>query len=277
MNRIDHHFRADLERLAVPLDDIDTRQVTDEDLVGLPPPTQDYLRFMGVVGRPRDWSFRARFVGRFRRAPDARWMPCDAWQYNTKLAAPTRVFDMKVGFGGIVPMFASDTYEHGRGEMHGKLLDLVTVADGSRMAFDLSELVTYLNDALMVAPSMLLDPTVTWTPVGPHSFDVSLSDAVRTVTGRVDVDREGRLVDFSTSDRWCALPHGPVRARWNTPVESWTLVEDRPLPQRAAAIWQLPGGPFRYAEAGFVAGTVMFNVPPTDAGPEPSRPWEWER
>ena len=40
--------------------------VTDADLAGLPDVVQRYLRFMGVVGRPRDWSLRAHFVGRFR-------------------------------------------------------------------------------------------------------------------------------------------------------------------------------------------------------------------
>jgi hypothetical protein len=45
--------------------------VTDADLAGLPDAVQPYLRFMGVVGRPRDRSFRARFVGRFRLRPGA--------------------------------------------------------------------------------------------------------------------------------------------------------------------------------------------------------------
>jgi hypothetical protein len=43
--------------------------VTDSDLVGLPEPAQRCLRAMGVVGRPRDRSFRARFRGWFRMKP----------------------------------------------------------------------------------------------------------------------------------------------------------------------------------------------------------------
>jgi hypothetical protein len=45
--------------------------------------------------------------------------------------------------------------------MHGKLLGLVTVADGEGREFDLGELVTYVNDAAMLAPSMLLTASAT--------------------------------------------------------------------------------------------------------------------
>ena len=41
----------------------------------------------------------------------------------------------------------------------------------------MSELVTYLNDAVLLAPSMLLALPVTWTAVNDSSFDLTLSDA----------------------------------------------------------------------------------------------------
>jgi Family of unknown function (DUF6544) len=271
MGWLEHHFRSDLHDLPEPLGEVDKRTVTEVELLRLPDAARSYLRFMGVVGHPRDWSFRARFTGRFRRAPGTRWMPCNAWQYNTNLPAPTRIFDMRVALGGVVPMFGRDLYEGGHGQMRGKLLDLVSVADSSGAEFDASELVTYLNDALMVAPSMLLNPNVAWTPVGRRSFDVSLTDAGRTVTGRVYLRNDGQLADFSTTDRWCALSDGLVRAPWSTPVDGWTVVRGRPFPTMAAAIWDLPSGPFRYAEGHFDPETVAFNVVPTGYSMMPHR------
>ncbi len=35
----------------------DARPVTEDDLAGLPSTVQRYLRAMGVLNRPRDWSF----------------------------------------------------------------------------------------------------------------------------------------------------------------------------------------------------------------------------
>lgn len=236
--------------------------VTDDDLAALPDPAQRYLRFMGVVGRRPDWSFRARFSGRFRRQPGQSWMPAEAWQYNA--AAPVaRVFHMRVRLGRLVPMVARDTYARGHGRMLGKLLDLITVVDGTGDEFDIGELVTCLNDSVLLAPSMLLGPNATWTAVDDGAFDVALTDAGRTVTGRVFVDEHGAPTDFSTTDRFAALPNGLVRAQWTTPVMSWTVSNGRPLPARAAAIWHLPEGPFCYVEGRFTPGLVTYNVPPS--------------
>ena len=78
---------------------------------------------------------------------------------------------------GVLPMFGVDLYQAGHGRMRGKLLGMITVADGSGAEFDLGELTTYVNDALMLAPSMLLTPAITWRAVDDDSFDVSMSEA----------------------------------------------------------------------------------------------------
>jgi Family of unknown function (DUF6544) len=134
-------FLNHIARLDLPSRPVDVSPVTEADVAVLPEPARRYLRFMGVIGRPRDWSFRARFHGRFRMRTGQPWMPFDAWQYN--ISAPvTRVIDMRVDVAGVVPMFGTDTYVAGRGRMHGKVLGLVTVADGEGTEFDLGELVT---------------------------------------------------------------------------------------------------------------------------------------
>jgi hypothetical protein len=234
--------------------------VTEAELAGLPEAAQRYLRWMDVVGRPRDRSFLVRFVGRFKRVGQP-WMPCEAWQFNA--ADPvTRLFHLRIDFARVVPMVGRDSYVGGRGAMRGKVAGLVTVADGSGPEFDLGELVTYLNDALLLAPSMVLTDATQWLEVDADSFDVSLTDGANAVTARVTVDDRGRLLDFSTEDRWCDLPDGLVRARWSTPVMGWTEVGGRPWPTGARAIWHLPDGPLPYVEGSFVAESMARNVGP---------------
>ena len=221
--------------------------VTDGDLSGLPDTARRYLRFMGVVGRPRDWSFRARFVGKFLLRPRLGWMPAEAWQYNSSIQI-ARVFVMRLRFARVVPMVGTDTYLDGHGRMLGKLLDRIVVADGSGDEFDVGELTTYLNDAVLLAPSMLLGPSTSWHHVDDGSFDVHMTDAGRTVTARVFVDVRGAPYDFSTTDRYADLPGGLVRAEWRTPVQGWEVVDGRALPRRISAVWQLPQGPLPYLE-----------------------------
>ena len=238
--------------------------VFDSDLMRLPPVVRRYMRFMGVVGRPRVWSFRVRWTGRFRMAADRPWMACEAWQYNTCLEI-ARIFYMRVRFGGIVPLLVRDTYLHGQGRMHGRLLDTFNVVDGWGYKIDTGELVTYLNDAILFAPSMLLGPEVTWKAVDDTCFEVTLTDHERVVTGRVFVDERGAVTDFSTTDRYGNDPAHPkdvVRARWSTPVRGWRFVDGRAQPTGGKAIWHFPSGDLEYADFYVADGDVELDVAP---------------
>jgi hypothetical protein len=106
-----------------------------------------------------------------------------------------------------------------------KLLDLITVEHATGAEYDISELVTYLNDAVLIAPSMLLAPDVSWVPVEASSFDVSLVDYDRTVTARVFVDEKGAPRDFSTTDRFCYNPNAPKQL-----MRASSQVGPHPLP-----------------------------------------------
>jgi hypothetical protein len=236
-----------------------TSPVTDADLASLPESAQRYLRFMGVVGRRRDSSLKAHFTGRFRLGPGKPWMRCEAWQYNSNRGV-TRLFHMRIDVAGVIPMFGWDTYSDGQGRMRGMVLGLVTVADGSGPEFDLGELTTCLNDALMLATSMLLDPSTSWSAVDDDSFDVSLTDTRHTVTARVSIDERGALCGFNTRDRYCALPGGLVRAEWTMPVDGWETIAGRPLASGGRATWHLPDGAYTYIEGRFDPRHIQFDV-----------------
>jgi Family of unknown function (DUF6544) len=144
-NRLYRRFAGIVEAAGLPSGPDDGAPVTEADLSGLPAVAQRYLRFMGVVDRPRDWSFLAGLAGRFRPRRLG-WMPADAWQYNPSFGV-ARIFVMRLRFAGVVPLVGSDTYLDGHGRMLGKLLDRIVVADGQGSEFDVGELTTYLNDA----------------------------------------------------------------------------------------------------------------------------------
>lgn len=260
-------FLKELAAAGLPSAPADEAAVTDADLEGLPDAAARNLRFMRVVGRPRDWSFRARFTGRFRRQPGQRWLPCEAWQYNTALEVAC-IFHMSVRIGGVVPMIGRDTYLRGRGRMHGKLLDLITVVDGQGAEFDTGELIVYLNDLILLAPSMLLRLDTTWSAVDEESFDVTLRDAGHSVTGRVFIDEQGAVRDFATMDKYAAFSGRLTRTRWTTPVSGWETYDGRPLPLTASASFDLPEGPFPYAEGRFLPASITYNVAP---GPDVER------
>jgi hypothetical protein len=218
--------------------------VPESDLNGLPHVAQRYLRFMGVPGRPPAQVLWARCTGSFRRSRNARPLSCETWQYNQ--ATPViRLFRMRLRLGPL-SMIGWDTYEHGHGRMLGTVLG-VPVVDGHGGTFDTSEQVTWLNDAVLMAPSMLLHPAIRWLDgPDPDSFVLDFTDAGRTVRAEVRTDERGAPRNFVTDDRYADLPGGLVRARWSTPVESWTVRSGRPCFTQASAVWQLPDAPFCY-------------------------------
>ncbi len=233
--------------------------VTDADLAGLPSAAVRYLHAMGVVGRPRTRSLRAHWTGRFRLGADRPWMRSEAWQYDTGEEV-ARLYRMRLLVAGVVPMWGWDTYRAGTGRMLGRALGLVTVADGSGPQFDSGELVTWLDDAVLLAPAMLLHPRTRWEDRGEDRFAVSVTDAGHTVGAVVALDGDGRPLDLRTDDRWADLPGGPARTPWSTPVTGWTVVDGRPRPVAGAAVWHLPDGDHRYAEMTLV--DLDLDVPP---------------
>lgn len=252
-------FTRGLAAAGLPSGAVPGRPVTDADLAPLPPAAARYLRAMGVVGRPRPWSFRAHLTGRFRRGPGRPWMPLDAWQYNSAVEV-ARMFRMRLVVGHAVPMWGWDTYLRGSGRMRGRALGLVPVADGSGPEFDVGELTTWLDDAILFAPGMLVDPRTTWEATGEDGFTVAVTDAGRTVRAEVFLDEAHRPRDVRSHDRWADLPGGRVRSTWSTPVDGWTVLDGRPRMTGGAAVWLLPDGPYRYAELRPV--DLALDVPP---------------
>ncbi len=257
---------AALELPVGPSTEQDQAPVNESDLGALPRAVQRYLRFMNVVGKPRDLSFLLHFEGRFLFGKE--WVPCECAQYNSRLAV-ARIFHMRLRIKGIVPTYVRDTYARGHGRMLGRALDSFTVVDDQSEEISVGECVTYLNDAVLLAPSMLLVPAVTFTAAGDDAFDLALTDGERTVRARVFLAEDGSVKDFSTTDRFYAPPGSkspPARAEWRTPVAGWQEHGGRKLPTHVSAVWMLPEGPLPYVECDFDPRAFELNVEPASRG-----------
>ncbi len=126
---------------------------------------------------------------------------------------------------------------------------------------DLGELVTWLNDAVLFAPSMLLTERTIWSEIDADSFRLAFTDEHNTVSAQVFVHQDGSIHDFRTDDRWMTEPGAPPRrARWSTPIAGWHRVGVRMMPTFGKATWLLPEGPLTYAEFAFARELIEFNV-----------------
>jgi len=258
---LERTFRRELAFAGLP-QPATARALAPGDLASLPDAAQRYLRFMRVLEHPRVESFRVASRGRFRLRRDGRWMEAKAWQYNAREPI-ARLFYMTLRMGRVLPVFGRDTYRDGRGRMLVRPLDLFTVEDGRGPEYDLGELVTWLNDGVLIAPSMLLGGPVSWNEVDAHAFELAVTDHGRTARAQVRIDERGAPVDFETSDRFLREGKSPARrTRWSNPVTAMTEVDGHPVAAAGRAIWHVEGGEFCYAQLEFVRSTLAFNVPP---------------
>jgi hypothetical protein len=171
---------------------------------------------------------------------------------------------MSMRFGGVLPVVAHDTYVGGAGRMRAKVLDLLTVVDERGHELNVGELVTWLNDAILFAPSMLIDVRAVWAAVDADAFDVTVTDHGTTVTGRVFIDGRGAPRDFSTTDRFVVEAGKRIAARWTTPIDAWQTVAGRPLPVGARAVWHMARRTFAYADFRLEAGRSAFDASTQD-------------
>ncbi|MBS2023244.1 MAG: hypothetical protein JST92_12585 [Deltaproteobacteria bacterium] len=251
-------FSKEIAALNLPAAQAPSAPVTEADLRPLPAQVQRALRARKVEGRPRDEGFRGHFRGRFRRSAAEGWHAVEAMQLNCR-AGHTRIFHMRMRLFGL-PVYIRDVYLRGRGEMSARMFDLFPVAEGRGEPLDVGELVTWLNDAVLLAPSLLLDPSVTFAPRTGDSFEVAVTDSGRTVRAVVELDADGLPRDFHTTDRFVQDARGAwTRARWSTPVLGWREREGRLLPSSGRAVWHLLEGDLCYAEFAFHPEDVVFN------------------
>jgi uncharacterized protein DUF6544 len=146
-----------------------------------------------------------------------------------------RLFHMRIDFAGFVPMVGRDAYASGHGSMRGKLLGLV------------------------MCPSMLLVPAVSFAAVDDSCVHVTLTDANRSATALVYLDDNGRPRDFRSRGRYADLPGGLRRAEWSTPVSGWREVDGRAFPGRGSAVWKLDDADFSYVELVFADDAITYN------------------
>jgi hypothetical protein len=222
-----------------------SRVVTPEMLENLPQPAQRYLRYTGVVGKPWIETARVRYEGQFRLGSDKPWMPMRAEQFYTT-NPPGFVWKAKFKIGGLWIMSGQDTYKNSHGHMFGKIAGLFTVFDARGEELDQGTMLRYLNETAWF-PIALLNNYITWQAEDDHSVQVTFTDGGRSVSARLLLDDEGRLVNFITQ-RYRENQGRFTLDTWTTPMSRYGQLAGLNLPVHGQAVWKLAEGDLAYGD-----------------------------
>jgi uncharacterized protein DUF6544 len=213
--------------------------VTEEMLAGLPEPAQRYLRYAGVIGKPLVDTVRVRQTCRMRPAQNGISFPLVAEQWYT-IEPPGFIWDATVPLAGVPLIRGRDGYLDRRGVMTiraGSLLPLVNAA-GPEM--DQASLLRHLSE-MPWFPSAFLRDRITWEAIDDSTVRVSIVDGDLRATGTLEIDAEGRLVEFRC-ERHAMVGDAFELRPWSAPTYAYGEFEGLRLPVRGAAVWTLPDG-----------------------------------
>lgn len=237
--RFDRIVAADRRRLLDRSRPPHAPVVTEEMLAGLPEPAQRYLRYAGVVGRPLVDTVRVRQSCRMRPNPNGASFPIVAEQWYS-VEPPGFIWDATVPLAGIPLVRGRDGYIDGRGMMTIKGGSLVPFVNASGPEMDQASLLRHLSE-MPWFPSAFLRDRVSWEAIDDTSVRVSIVDGDLRATGVMEIDPNGRLVEFR-SERHAMVGKGFELRPWSAPTHAYGEFEGLRLPVRGAAVWTLPDG-----------------------------------
>jgi hypothetical protein len=231
------------EAIAVPREE--TRFLADADMAHLPPPVRRYIALTGSIGRPVINEITLKFDATMYDAPGATGMTGPVTQYE-RFDMPRRLFLMTTWMKGL-PVAVLHDFDTDRATMRVRLAGLVNVVDVGGPDLIRTETVTILNDLCFFAPSRLIDPRLSWTPVDDSRAKVAFTLGPNTVSAELVFNPAGELVDFVSEDRGMLEKDGSLRVlRWTTPLANYRDFDGWRLAGEGDAIWHLRAGPFVY-------------------------------
>ena len=231
--------------------------ISEKDIKGLPVPVQKYLKYVGVLGKPKIKSVKVIFNGEMREKGKA-WFEFTSEQYNF-FESPTRLFFLKARFSGL-PTQGYHFYKNGNASMLIKLLSLFPVVDIAESEMFKTETVTFFNDMCLFAPAALIDENIEWQPIDDNTVKATYINGKANISAMLYFNEEGQLINFVSEDRVDVNSNQSVP--FSTPVTKYGTINGYNLPVAANAVYKFPEGDFVYGK--FYLLDVQYNLKKLD-------------
>lgn len=247
--------KVESEFKAQPL--VDEQIVTESQIQYMPPPVRKYLKYTGVIGKPKVQNIRIIFEELMYQNSEAKPMVSSSDQYNF-FKKPARHFFMKASMVGI-PFRVLHSYSEEKATMVVRVASLFNAVNISGEELSIAETVTVLNDLSLFAPSALIDKRISWKQLDSLSAKVIFQNGKYKVSANLYFNDKGELVQFVSDDRSALQDDGSLRkARWTTPIRDYKEYNGIKVPTYGEAIWNYPEGDFTYGK--FFLKSLEYNL-----------------
>ena len=249
----ENSYRADVTAGLKRTNKMESPLLTEIDLAHLPAPVQKYLRYVGVVNKPKVKNVKIVFEGEMREKGKD-YFPFTSKQYNF-FDEPTRLFFMKAHIFG-VPVLGYHAYKNGEAAMKIKLFGIYPIVDLNGTTLNKAETVTVFNDMCLMAPASLIDAWITWELLDSNSVIAHFTNHDITISATLFFNDIGQLTNFISDDRMAVSDMQNIR--FSTPLKDYKNVNGYNLATYGETIWHYPDGNFTYGK--FYLKDLMYNV-----------------
>jgi hypothetical protein len=218
-----------------------SRLVAEADLVGLPEPVQQWLRWSSVPGSPYPVTVRLRQEGQFRMGQDRGWMPFTAQEYYTT-DPPGYLWTATFTMPPLVTVRGRDRYAEGQASIDMRLLSLIPVANDRGPGLDQGALLRYLKETMWF-PAGVLSPYITWAARDRRSAVATMGYGGVSASATFWFDDQGRLTDM-TAERFDSASKAILP--WSTPISGYGAFAGIRVPVQGAGVWHYEQGEFPY-------------------------------
>lgn len=226
------------------------------DLQHLPYPVQQYMIQSGFLEQKEIRNFKVEFKGRIRASATSAWMEFNSVQYSF-MEHPARYFFMEAKMYGF-PVAGYHAYRNGKAMMDIRLLSMFRVQFQDGELMDISETVTFLNDACLMAPAALLDKRIRWKSISNNEVEAVFANGKNSISARLIFSNDFKLINFISGDRYYYTGKEMKKEQWETPVRAYDKKKRFLQMERGDAVWKLKEGDFCYGE--FTVRDISYNV-----------------
>jgi hypothetical protein len=246
-------FRRDVNANLERTNRIQTDLVTEADIQSLPKPVQKYLRYVGVLNKPKVKNMLIVFDGEMREK-GKEWFKFRSVQYNF-FDDPTRLFFMKANmFGVTVPGYHN--YHVATASMDIRLFGLFPIVQVKGTEMNKAETVTVFNDMCIMAPACLIDKRIKWESIDSTSVKAIFTNGTHKISATLYFNAVSELVNFISDDRYAVSDM--KQYRFSTPMRDYKMFDGVKAPAYGEAVWHYPEGEFVYGK--FYLKSIEYNV-----------------
>ncbi len=216
-----------------------TDLLLESDIQNLPEPVQLYLKYVGVINKPKVKNMRITFSGQMReKGKDFFPFTCEQYSFFDE---PTRLFFMKAKMKGIA-VLGYHRYTNASASMDIRLFGLFNVVHKSGKDMDKFETVTLFNDMCIMAPSTLIDKRISWQAINDYSSKATFTNHSIEISAVLYFNKIGQLIDFISTDR--DINQYP----FSTPIRNYKNTNGFNIMTYGETIWHYPDGKFTYGK-----------------------------